>query len=291
MHRQCLQFIPSMRNDLTEVGQDGTEQQTPPCPDVNHIGSKAITMNSKFLYAATVAVSLISSLAYADEAPVSREQVNAELRQAVANGTLQRTDYDTGSYRPQAVTSNVTRQQVAVELAQARQARTVLVGSDAQPDLQPVRHADPRDLDAGAQRRQDRGAASRQGRHAATHRLRRRGRADPPGQPARRVGHLRAALQGEVRPRRELIRAARTAPDRPPPGGLFHGAATIPGSCPRPPPTDVLRITELRLPLGPCRGRAAPGDRRAARHRRRRPDRRSPSSSAATTRARRPRSC
>ena len=76
-------------------------------------------MNSKFLYAATVAVSLISSLAYADEAPVSREQVNAELRQAVANGTLQRTDYDTGSYRPQAVTSNVTRQQVAVELAQA----------------------------------------------------------------------------------------------------------------------------------------------------------------------------
>lgn len=94
-------------------------------------------MNSKFLYAATVAVSLISSLAYADEAPVSREQVNAELRQAVANGTLQRTDYDTGSYRPQAVTSNVTRQQVAVELAQARQARKVLVGSDANRTYNP----------------------------------------------------------------------------------------------------------------------------------------------------------
>ena len=94
-------------------------------------------MNSKFLYAATVAVSLISSLAYADEAPLSREQVNAELRQAVANGTLQRTDYDTGSYRPQAVTSNVTRQQVAVELAQARQARKVLVGSDANRTYNP----------------------------------------------------------------------------------------------------------------------------------------------------------
>ena len=51
-------------------------------------------MNSKFLYAATVAVSLISTLAMADEAPPTRAQVNAEVQQARGNGTLQRTDYD-----------------------------------------------------------------------------------------------------------------------------------------------------------------------------------------------------
>ncbi len=94
-------------------------------------------MNSKFLYAATVAVSLISSLAFADDAPVSRERVNADLRQAVANGTLQRTDYDTGSYRPQAAASNLTRQQVVVELAQARQARRPLNGSDGSGSYNP----------------------------------------------------------------------------------------------------------------------------------------------------------
>jgi len=87
-------------------------------------------MNSKLLYAATIAVSLISTMAMADEAPLSRAQVNAETRQAIADGTLQRTDYDTGSYRPQAVTSNVTRQQIAVELAQAKTARKALIGPD-----------------------------------------------------------------------------------------------------------------------------------------------------------------
>jgi hypothetical protein len=108
-----------------------------PARNVNHTGSKVITMNSKLLYAATVAVSLISTLAFADEAPVSRAQVNAEVQQAIANGTLRRTDYDTGSYRPQAVTSNVTRQQVAVELAQAKQARKALVGPDANRTYNP----------------------------------------------------------------------------------------------------------------------------------------------------------
>jgi Domain of unknown function (DUF4148) len=85
-------------------------------------------MNSKFLYAATVAVSLISTLAMADEAPLTRAQVNAEVQQARANGTLQRTDYDSGSYRPEAVTSSTTRAQVGVELAQAQAARKGLVG-------------------------------------------------------------------------------------------------------------------------------------------------------------------
>ena len=85
-------------------------------------------MNRKFLYAATVAVSLISTLAMADEAPLTRAQVNAEVQQARANGTLQRTDYISGAYRPEAVTSNVTRAQVEAELAQAQAARVGLVG-------------------------------------------------------------------------------------------------------------------------------------------------------------------
>ena len=85
-------------------------------------------MNRKFLYAATVAVSLISTLAMADEAPLTRAQVNAEVQQARANGTLQRTDYISGAYRPEAVTSNVTRAQVEAELAQAKAARVGLVG-------------------------------------------------------------------------------------------------------------------------------------------------------------------
>ena len=85
-------------------------------------------MNSKFLYAATVAVSLISTLAMADEAPPTRAQVNAEVQQARGNGTLQRTDYDSGADRLDAVTSNVTRAQVGAELAQAKAARVGLVG-------------------------------------------------------------------------------------------------------------------------------------------------------------------
>ena len=120
-----------MRKTSPRLDKTAPNNKRRPARNVNHIGSKVITMNSKFLYAATVAVSLISSLAFADEAPVTRAQVNAETQQAIANGTLRRTDYDVGSYRPQAVTSNVTRQQVAVELAQARQARKALVGPDA----------------------------------------------------------------------------------------------------------------------------------------------------------------
>ena len=88
-------------------------------------------MNSKFLYAATVAVSLISTVAMADDAPVSRAQVNAETQQAITNGTLQRTDYDSGSFRPQPARSTLTRDQVAIELAQATAARKMLVGPDA----------------------------------------------------------------------------------------------------------------------------------------------------------------
>ena len=95
-------------------------------------------MNSKFLYAATLAVSLVSTLALADEpAPVSRDQVKADVMKARAAGTLQRTDYDSGSYRPAPTQSNVTRQQVNADLAQARLDRKALVGPLADEKYNP----------------------------------------------------------------------------------------------------------------------------------------------------------
>ncbi|HWI11298.1 MAG TPA: DUF4148 domain-containing protein [Burkholderiaceae bacterium] len=94
-------------------------------------------MNSKFLYAATVAISLISTFAMADEAPATRAQVNAELRQAIVDGTLQRSDYSADSYRLLARTSTKTRAQVGVELAQDKAARAALVGPDADRSYNP----------------------------------------------------------------------------------------------------------------------------------------------------------
>jgi len=124
--------------DLTEVGQDGNNNKRRPARNVKHIGSKVIIMNSKFLYAATVAVSLISTLAMADDAPATRAQVNAELRQAVVNGSLQRSDYGPDAYRANpAGTSAKTRTQVGVELAQAKAARATLVGPDANRTFNP----------------------------------------------------------------------------------------------------------------------------------------------------------
>jgi hypothetical protein len=88
-------------------------------------------MNSKFLYAATVVASLIGSVAMADAAPLTREQVTAEVQKARADGTLQRTDYDSGAYRPQTTGSAVSRAQVSEELARDTAARTALVGPNA----------------------------------------------------------------------------------------------------------------------------------------------------------------
>jgi hypothetical protein len=89
-------------------------------------------MNSKFLYAATIAVSLISTLAMADEAPLTRAQVNTDVQKAIATGVLQRTDYDSGSFRAeQGAVSTKSRAQVGVELAQAKAGRATLIGPDA----------------------------------------------------------------------------------------------------------------------------------------------------------------
>ena len=83
-------------------------------------------MNSKLLYAATVAISLASTLALADEAPT-------------ANSTPQRIEYGPGADRvaPSAV-STKTRGEVARELAQYRESRKVLLGTNANSNYNPL---------------------------------------------------------------------------------------------------------------------------------------------------------
>ena len=84
-------------------------------------------MNAKFLFAATVAVSLASTLAMAaDQAPSTREQVVSELNQAAANGTLQKTDYDY-ERADRAAVSSKTREQVASELAASKRPNPLIV--------------------------------------------------------------------------------------------------------------------------------------------------------------------
>jgi len=89
-------------------------------------------MNSKLLFAATIAVSLVSTLALADEvtqaAPPSRAQVQAELNQAIATHTLQRTDYDATPNVVTATTSDRTRADVVADIGAAKAARKSLVG-------------------------------------------------------------------------------------------------------------------------------------------------------------------
>ena len=94
-------------------------------------------MNSKFLFVATVAVSLLSTVAMANEAstavtvaaaPLTRAQVSAEAAQAAANGSLQRTDYDAD--KTVASTSTLSQAQVIADMAAAKQSRKDLVGPD-----------------------------------------------------------------------------------------------------------------------------------------------------------------
>jgi hypothetical protein len=84
-------------------------------------------MNAKLLFAATVAISLASTLAMAaDQSPLTREQVVSELNQAAADGTLQKTDYDYARGDGAAVSSK-TREQVASELAASKQPNPLIV--------------------------------------------------------------------------------------------------------------------------------------------------------------------
>ena len=81
---------------------------------------KEMTMNAKLLFAATVAVSALATFAsttvLADEvnAPLTRAQVTAQLDQARADGTLQKTDYDVPS---RAQGTPLTRADVLATLA------------------------------------------------------------------------------------------------------------------------------------------------------------------------------
>jgi opacity protein-like surface antigen len=134
--------LPIDEEGLTEVGQDGTEEQTPPCPETSsHLELKDIIMDSKLLFAATIAVSVLSTLALADEAnaatrTLTRAEVQAEVAQAMANGTLQRSDYDYGA-TTSATVSTQTRAQVDSELAAAQASRRSLVGPDANRTYNP----------------------------------------------------------------------------------------------------------------------------------------------------------
>ena len=99
-------------------------------------------MNSKLLYAATLAISLLGSLAMAGGAMAAtdgsptRAEVNADLATAVANGTLQRTDYDFNT-TPAASASTTPRSQVIAELGDAKASRKVLVGPQANRTYNP----------------------------------------------------------------------------------------------------------------------------------------------------------
>ena len=83
-------------------------------------------MNPKILFAGTVALALVSSLALAQEAqPLSRAQVFAEYSRAAADGTLHRTDYDDVA-RGSAAASTRTRADVVAAMAAARNANTLV---------------------------------------------------------------------------------------------------------------------------------------------------------------------
>jgi hypothetical protein len=96
-------------------------------------------MNSKLLFAATVAISVISTVALADEgvdaAPVTRDQVQADLAQAIATHTLQRTDYDAD--RRDVAVSTRSRSDVVADLAANKVARKALIGPDANRNYNP----------------------------------------------------------------------------------------------------------------------------------------------------------
>lgn len=106
-------------------------------------------MNSKLLYAATLAVSLLGSLAMAGgamaatDASLTRAEVQADLAKARADGTLQRSDYPDADFHAAAVAASTalastqTRAQVATELADAKASRKALIGPNANRTYSP----------------------------------------------------------------------------------------------------------------------------------------------------------
>ena len=83
-------------------------------------------MNAKLLFAATVALSFVSTLVLAESVqPLTREQVRAEYAAAAANGTLRKNDYDYAAHDLDVV-STLSRAQVVAELGASRSAHPLV---------------------------------------------------------------------------------------------------------------------------------------------------------------------
>lgn len=80
-------------------------------------------MNAKLLFVATVALAIASSFAQAanDHAPLTRADVKADVRRAIVDGTLPRTEYGlTYGVRDGFAASTLTRAHVVAELEAAQ---------------------------------------------------------------------------------------------------------------------------------------------------------------------------
>ena len=82
-------------------------------------------MNAKLLFATTMVLALASSLALADEAPITRAAVIADYQQAARAGQLHRNDYYDELVSRPAPESQVARAQVLAELKAPRDPRLV----------------------------------------------------------------------------------------------------------------------------------------------------------------------
>jgi hypothetical protein len=83
-------------------------------------------MNAKLLYAGTIALALVSSLAYGQQAkPLTRAEVAAEYSRAAAAGTLRNTEY-ADVERDRDVRSTQTRSDVVADMNASRQANKLV---------------------------------------------------------------------------------------------------------------------------------------------------------------------
>jgi hypothetical protein len=83
-------------------------------------------MNARLMFAATLSLAVVSSFAYGDDAqPLSREQVRADYREAVATKTLPNHEYDFGA-REFKGTSSKTRAETVADMNAARKANTLV---------------------------------------------------------------------------------------------------------------------------------------------------------------------
>ncbi|HET6598887.1 MAG TPA: DUF4148 domain-containing protein, partial [Burkholderiaceae bacterium] len=129
-------LMPSMSRTrmprLTEAGRGG-QQAIAALPGIVRslfTSSKGLIMNSKLVLTA-ISLSVASGLSMAGEVnqPLTRAQVVSQLNQAIATGTLLRSDADFAQ-APIPRGSTLTRAQVAAEVAAARANGTLLI-SDA----------------------------------------------------------------------------------------------------------------------------------------------------------------